>query len=54
MTKAHKKNNFGYSREAAKTNFIVFGLIQPRLETSTYHTQGEHANHYTTDAAKPG
>jgi hypothetical protein len=27
-----------------------FGLTQPRLETTIYHTRGEHANHYATDA----
>ena len=30
------------------TNFIVFGLTG--LEPMIYHTRGEHANHYTTDA----
>ena len=38
------------SREATNTNFIVFGLIQPGLEPTIYHTRGEHADHYTTDA----
>jgi hypothetical protein len=37
------------SAEATNTNFIVFGLTQPWLEPTIYHTQGEHANHYTTD-----
>ena len=32
------------------TNFIVFGLTWLGLKTTTYRTQGEHANHYTTDA----
>jgi hypothetical protein len=31
------------SREATNTNFIVFGLIQPGLEPTIYHTRGEHA-----------
>jgi hypothetical protein len=35
---------------ATNTNFIVFGLTSPGLEPMIYHTQGEHANHYTTDA----
>ena len=38
------------SGEATHTNFIVFGLTRPRLETTTYRTRDEHANHYTTDA----
>jgi len=38
------------SGEATNTNFIVYGLTQPALETTTYHTRGEHANHYATDA----
>jgi hypothetical protein len=38
------------SAETTNTNFIVFGLTQPGLEPMIYHTQGEHANHYTTDA----
>jgi hypothetical protein len=35
--------------EATHTNVIVFGLTQPGLESTIYHTRGEHANHYTTD-----
>ena len=31
-------------------NFIVFGLTRPWLESTTYRTRGDHANHYTTDA----
>jgi hypothetical protein len=38
------------SREATNTNFIVFGLTRSWLELTIYRTQGEHANHYTTDA----
>ena len=37
------------SIEAASTNFIVFGLTQPWPDPTTYHTRGEHANHYSTD-----
>ena len=37
------------SREAANTNFIVFGLTWPVLEYTIYRTRGEYANHYTTD-----
>jgi hypothetical protein len=37
------------SREATNTNFIVFSLTRPGLEPTNYHTQGQHANHYTTD-----
>ena len=40
------------SREATHTNFIVFGLTWLGLEPMIYLTQGEHANHYTTDAAE--
>jgi hypothetical protein len=32
------------------TNFIVFGLTRLGLEPAIYHTPGEHANHYATDA----
>jgi len=38
------------AEEAANTNFIVFGLTRSGLEATIYHTQGEHANHYNTDA----
>jgi hypothetical protein len=38
------------SGEAPNTNFIEFGLTRPGLELTIYHTQGEHANYYTTDA----
>ena len=37
------------SREAANTNFIVFGLTTSGLKPTICHTQGEHANYYTTD-----
>jgi hypothetical protein len=40
------------SEEATNTNCIVFGLIRSGLEHTIYHTRGEHANYYTTDAAK--
>ena len=35
--------------KATNTNFIVFGLIRPRVEPMIYSTWGEHANHYNTD-----
>jgi hypothetical protein len=35
------------SGEATNTNFIVFGLTQPGLETMIYQTQGERSNYYT-------
>jgi hypothetical protein len=38
------------SGEATNTNFIVFALTRSGLEPTIYGTQGEHANHYTTDA----
>ena len=37
------------SGEATNTNFIVFGLTQPRFEPTIYRTRGEQANHYATD-----
>ena len=37
------------SGEAAKTNFIVFGLTRPGLKSTIYHIRGKHANHYITD-----
>ena len=40
------------SRKAADTNFIVFGLTWPELEPTIYRTQGEHPNHYTTNAGQ--
>jgi hypothetical protein len=40
------------SGEATNTNIIVFGLTRPGLEPTIYHTRGEHANHYTTDAVE--
>ena len=30
-------------------NFKVIGLTRPGLEPAIYHTQGDHANNYTTD-----
>ena len=41
-----------FSREAANTNFIVFDLTLSGIEPAIaiYHTGGEHANHYTTEA----
>jgi hypothetical protein len=38
--------------KATNTNFIVFGLTGPWLEPMIYRTQGEDANHYTTDAVQ--
>jgi hypothetical protein len=35
-----------HSREAANTNFIVFGLKRQGIEPMIYSIQGEHANHY--------
>jgi hypothetical protein len=35
--------------EAANANLIVFGLPQPGLESTIYHTRGDHTNNYTTD-----
>ena len=35
--------------EKRQIPILVFDLIQPGLEHTTYHTRGKHANHYTTD-----
>jgi hypothetical protein len=35
---------------AAYTNLIIFGFTRTRLEPTIYHTRGEHANNFTTDA----
>jgi len=42
------------SREATNTHFIVFGLTQPVLEPTIYHTRGVQSNqfYYTTDAVE--
>jgi hypothetical protein len=37
------------SGEATNTNFIIFGLTRSGLVYPIYRTQGEQANHYTTD-----
>jgi hypothetical protein len=36
------------SGEATNSIFTVSGLTRPGLQPTIYHTQGEHANHYTT------
>ena len=38
------------SGEAKDTNFIVLDLTRPGLKPTIYHTPGEDANHYVTDA----
>ena len=40
------------SGEGTNTNFVVFGLTRPELEPTIYHTQGDHANNYTTNVVK--
>jgi hypothetical protein len=37
-------------RRSNKYQFHIFALTCSGLESTIYHTQGEHANHYTTDA----
>ena len=37
------------NEENAHTNFITLGVTRSGLEPMIYRTQGEHANHYTTD-----
>jgi hypothetical protein len=39
-----------YRAEATYTNLIVFGLTWLGFEPMIYCSQGEHANHYITDA----
>ena len=39
-----------FSSEATNTNFKVLGLTGSGLEPTSYHTGGEHVDHYTTDA----
>ena len=36
--------------EATNINCIVFSLTRPGLEPTIYHTRGNHANNYSTDA----
>jgi len=36
------------SGQAANIYFIIFGLIQPELVPTIYHTLEKHTNHYTT------
>jgi hypothetical protein len=45
---------FLLSGEATNTNFIVFGLTRPGLETTTYRNRGKHANYYSTNAVEIG
>jgi hypothetical protein len=32
--------------------YVLFSLMLHMLELTIYHTRGEHANHYTTDAVR--
>jgi hypothetical protein len=38
------------SGEATDISFIVLSFTRSGHEPTIYHTQGEHADHYTTDA----
>jgi hypothetical protein len=38
------------SGEGTNTNFIVFGLTRPGLESTIYRNQGDHSNHYAAVA----
>jgi len=40
------------SGEETNSNFIDHVLIRQVIELTIYRNQGEHANHYTTDAAR--
>lgn len=37
------------SGKATNINFILIGLTRPELAPMSYHTLGEHKNHYTTE-----
>ena len=39
--------------ETTDVNFIIFDLTRSVLEPTIYHTRGEHANYYATDAVTP-
>jgi hypothetical protein len=41
------------NKEAANTNFIVFGLTRPAFEPTIYRTQGKHTKHYLSNAVTP-
>jgi hypothetical protein len=40
------------SKGVADTNLEVFCLQRPEFEPTIYHSQVEHAKHYTTEAIK--
>jgi hypothetical protein len=40
------------SREAAITILLAIGLIQPEFEPMIYRTQGNQANHLTTNVVQ--
>ena len=45
--------NAAYLPEKQQTSIcIVFGMTRLGLEPTIYRTQGEHSNHYATDAVR--
>jgi hypothetical protein len=42
--------NIVWRSEAENTNWMVFGLTQSEIDPTTYYTQSENSNHYTTEA----
>ena len=44
--------NAGYIAEKQQIPILVFNWIRPGVEPTIYHTQGEHANYYTTNVVR--
>ena len=42
--------NAAFLAEKQQIPILVFGLTWPGLKPTIYHTRGEHAKHYATDA----
>ena len=40
------------NRKTVNTNVIVFGLTWQMLDSTNYHTRGEHNSRYTTDVSQ--
>jgi hypothetical protein len=45
-------NSACFNGEAANTCCIVFGLTDCGLQSTIYHTQGEHTDHFTTNVVQ--
>ena len=53
LSRFRAKHSLLFLRNAAclaEKQQIPIGLTRMGLEPTIYHTRGEHANHYTTDA----